>query len=299
MSNAAMPWPQAQTGSRLGTILIASGAVHPQDLYSALADAWGAEYVDVSRSELDETILPRVDPGQLIREGWIPLFRDPDGTIAVATAQRPTDTLRDHVELTLGEPVRLVVSSDWSVSKAIQLGYRDTVVDRATEQLWRDHPEASARVVLDRRQQIVGGLALVSVIALIVLSPTATLSTLSMLLAAGFLVGIAFKFVVCMTGARKEFEQTVTAAEVAALTDDELPIYTVLVPCYRESEIFGQLVTNLGRLNYPTDKLEILLLLEADDDETLARPRPATPTTPSRSSSSRTASPKQSQKPAT
>ncbi|MCW2539911.1 MAG: group 2 family glycosyl transferase [Frankiales bacterium] len=268
---------QAQTGSRLGTILIASGAVHPRDLYRALADAWGAEYLDVSRSELDETILPRVDPGQLIRESWIPLFRDPDGTIAVATAERPTETLHDHIELTLGEPVRLVVSSDWSVSKAIQLGYRDAVVDRATEQLWRDHPEASARVVLDRRQQIVGGLTLVSVIALIVLFPTATLSVLSLLLATGFLVGIAFKFVVCMTGARKEFEQTVTAAEVAALTDEELPIYTVLVPCYRESEIIGQLVTNLGRLDYPSDKLEILLLLEADDDETLAAAKASNP----------------------
>ncbi|MEP3048750.1 MAG: glycosyltransferase family 2 protein [Roseibium sp.] len=47
------------------------------------------------------------------------------------------------------------------------------------------------------------------------------------------------------------------------------PRYTVLVPLYREARVLGDLVTGLQQLNYPTDKLQILLLIEEDDKETL------------------------------
>jgi glycosyltransferase XagB len=55
-----------------------------------------------------------------------------------------------------------------------------------------------------------------------------------------------------------------------AYPDNLLPTYTLLVPAYGEPEVFGQLVENLRALDYPRDKLEIMLLLEADDAETIA-----------------------------
>jgi cellulose synthase/poly-beta-1,6-N-acetylglucosamine synthase-like glycosyltransferase len=60
-----------------------------------------------------------------------------------------------------------------------------------------------------------------------------------------------------------------------AFPDDHLPTYTVLVPAYGEPEVFGRLVDNLRALEYPRDKLEIMLLLEADDTETIAAARQA------------------------
>jgi len=50
---------------------------------------------------------------------------------------------------------------------------------------------------------------------------------------------------------------------------ERLPRYTVLVPAFRETEVFGRLVTNLRALDYPREKLQVLLLLEADDHETI------------------------------
>ena len=54
-----------------------------------------------------------------------------------------------------------------------------------------------------------------------------------------------------------------------AIPDDELPIYTVLVPAYRESEVMHKLLENLRAIEYPSDKLDVKLLLEGDDDETI------------------------------
>ena len=47
------------------------------------------------------------------------------------------------------------------------------------------------------------------------------------------------------------------------------PIYTVLVPLYRERSVASSILTQLRKLDYPADKLDAKLLLEADDEETL------------------------------
>ena len=52
-------------------------------------------------------------------------------------------------------------------------------------------------------------------------------------------------------------------------SEAELPVYTILVPLYKEVVIFNQLVSSLLTLDYPHNKLDIILLLEADDQETI------------------------------
>lgn len=62
----------------------------------------------------------------------------------------------------------------------------------------------------------------------------------------------------------------VSADEALALSEQELPIYTVLVPLYREAKVIPELVTSLRALEYPQGRLDVKLLVEQDDDETLA-----------------------------
>ncbi|MBB2969649.1 glycosyltransferase family 2 protein [Mesorhizobium sp. RMAD-H1] len=50
----------------------------------------------------------------------------------------------------------------------------------------------------------------------------------------------------------------------------EMPVYTILVPLYKEAAIVGQLLEALSRLRWPASKLDIKLVCEADDTETLA-----------------------------
>ncbi len=53
------------------------------------------------------------------------------------------------------------------------------------------------------------------------------------------------------------------------LAEAELPVYSLLVPVYREVRILPQLVGALGRLNYPAQKLDILIVCEDDDEGVL------------------------------
>src|SRR3569832_447116 len=52
--------------------------------------------------------------------------------------------------------------------------------------------------------------------------------------------------------------------------DRELPVYNVIAALYREAQSVTGLLRSLERLDYPREKLDILLAVEADDRETRA-----------------------------
>lgn len=58
--------------------------------------------------------------------------------------------------------------------------------------------------------------------------------------------------------------------EIGQLDRATLPTYSVLVPLYKETQVVADLIHNLCALDYPVDKLKIILLLEADDADMLA-----------------------------
>ncbi len=82
---------------------------------------------------------------------------------------------------------------------------------------------------------------------------------------AAFFRGLAV--MVSMSG---KGERKITHAQIAALKDDDLPVYTILIPLYREANIAGKIITYIDRLDYPKDKLDVKLLLEEDDTETVS-----------------------------
>ncbi|NJO54123.1 MAG: glycosyltransferase, partial [Bacteroidales bacterium] len=51
-------------------------------------------------------------------------------------------------------------------------------------------------------------------------------------------------------------------------TDRDLPRYTIVVPLYREARMVAPLLDALDALDYPREKLDILLVVEGDDAET-------------------------------
>src|SRR3989344_1900307 len=67
----------------------------------------------------------------------------------------------------------------------------------------------------------------------------------------------------------KKPEIVIGKNETTKLNDSELPRYTILCPLYKEWEVLPQFVTAMSRLDYPKEKLQVLLLLEEDDKETI------------------------------
>jgi cellulose synthase/poly-beta-1,6-N-acetylglucosamine synthase-like glycosyltransferase/glycosyltransferase involved in cell wall biosynthesis/O-antigen/teichoic acid export membrane protein len=56
--------------------------------------------------------------------------------------------------------------------------------------------------------------------------------------------------------------------ELDKLDNKKLPIYSVLVPLYREAKVLPHFVENIAKMDWPKSKLDVMLLLEEDDQET-------------------------------
>ncbi len=257
----------AASASPVESVLIAAGKVQRADVYRLLAAEWGLPFAELSDAPLDPELGELIDPQRLVDEGWYPIGRN-NGRVVVATVHEPDERRRVEVESAIGSPVEFVVSTTWDVDTAIVRGARRPILDKASLGLWHRDENLSARTVLITRQKVGIAIAIALLIACAVLAPKVALSLVSMLVAFGFLVTIAFKFVVCLRGAQLERRGGITAEEVAAVDDAELPVYTVLVPVFREANVVADLVANLADLDYPKEKLQILLLLEEDDVET-------------------------------
>jgi len=258
-----------QSGERLGRVLLSMGLVRRQELHHVLSEIWGIGFCDLTRTEIDETLLRCVSPAQMASEGWLPVDRR-GRVVWVATAEPPHERVRETLEAELGHAVEVVflATTEWDVNAVLRRVFAEELAHDAANQLYERDPLASARHPLTRGQRITifGGLA--GVAAAAVLAPVATAIVLCCTANLAFLVAVGFKLLTALAGWRSVRRGGPAAA--ARIPDDELPIYTVLVPVFGEANIIGGLVGHLRQLDYPQEKLEILLLMEEEDTDTIA-----------------------------
>jgi hypothetical protein len=126
---------------------------------------------------------------------------------------------------------------------------------------WRK-PALSAHAVINRRQQalLLAGLAAAS--AFVVAAPDLAWRGLAFCAAVTFVAGTMFRTVLAAIGGKPKDEPTDC--------DGPLPVYTILVPLYREANVVPDLAAALRALDYPHDLLDIKLIVEEDDGETVA-----------------------------
>lgn len=127
-----------------------------------------------------------------------------------------------------------------------------------------------ARTIAPSRAQLAAaGAAALALGALITWDPTTALKALIGVAVGFFVVFPSFRFLLAWQMLEKDPSLCPPPEELSALHADALPVYSVLVALYREStKTVSALVSALGELDYPKDKLDVLLLLERDDPET-------------------------------
>jgi cellulose synthase/poly-beta-1,6-N-acetylglucosamine synthase-like glycosyltransferase len=135
----------------------------------------------------------------------------------------------------------------------------------------------SARKRLTTGQGAVFAVTGVVLLAGLVAAPMTTLIGLVAVLTLLYLAVFAERLVLLRLALREPGTLSVTPTQARSVPDEELPVYTVLVPAYREPEVLPHLLTAIGELDYPVDRLDVILLLEEDDEETYAAAVAASP----------------------
>ena len=145
---------------------------------------------------------------------------------------------------------------------ALRQRFGAALLDEAVSGLARRKPQLSARQILSNAQ---GAVLIWSVLLLGVLFSVAPIALLRDAIAALSLVFVAggvFRAMLALFGARP--------ASRPVQSRLALPSYTILVPLYREAAILPDLAKAMAALDYPRERLDIALVVEEDDGETIA-----------------------------
>jgi cellulose synthase/poly-beta-1,6-N-acetylglucosamine synthase-like glycosyltransferase len=129
----------------------------------------------------------------------------------------------------------------------------------------RDLPPVNAQQVLSRRQRAACAGWLVLVVLALLFFPARTFFILNTTFIVLYLLfahyRLALQFL-SLRGAGRE------PAGIDRITD--WPRYTLMVPLYHEARAVPGLVHHLQKMDYPPDRLQILMLVEEDDEQTRA-----------------------------
>jgi cellulose synthase/poly-beta-1,6-N-acetylglucosamine synthase-like glycosyltransferase len=123
----------------------------------------------------------------------------------------------------------------------------------------------SARTLLGRTSLIILAILAAVLITVIIFWPHDIPPLITGSIALLYLCSTIDRNYLVLRGLKSSALIRVSDDEARMLTDGELPVYTVLLPVYDEPAIVSNLINGVGKLDYPSDKLEILLLVEEDD----------------------------------
>ncbi|MBL8776811.1 MAG: glycosyltransferase [Acidimicrobiales bacterium] len=245
-----------------------------RDQQARVAERAGLDLVDLLAEPPEPTLFAGLDHHLLVAEQWVPWRRlDADrdgagGAIAIASVAPLGDDRLAEVARRLDAPsVTNLITTDWDIEHVVLEEYRARIVAEATDGLAEHQGELSAAHPWRSRQLIGIGLIVVVTLGALLLWPNGTAIVALTATNLVFLAAAMFKVVVALCAPRhRRGDETPTAPRIP---DEDLPLYTLLVPAYREAGITQQLIDNLGGIDYPTEKLQILLLLEEDDQDTI------------------------------
>lgn len=167
--------------------------------------------------------------------------------------------------------VRVALAPRTRLDAAVESYWRAQRADLAVCRLFRRRPaDCAGGTTVWTWQLVAAAVACGLVVGGLATAPEAAVTALAGLAALPFL-GIALMRLAALRevllASRCRRPRPAAAAIVA---EQDLPVYSVLVPLYREAGVLPGLVQALQDLSYPRAKLEVLLVLEATDLETQA-----------------------------
>jgi cellulose synthase/poly-beta-1,6-N-acetylglucosamine synthase-like glycosyltransferase len=228
----------------------------------------GYPFKKIREEEFDEEVLSKIELKFADEQLAIPL-RIENNRVVTIMADPSNELFIDYIRFTFDMEPQVIVASDLDITWLSHKLLGDVYVKSAVYELYNRDPGSSAIITFTVPQLMF----IFATLAIVVIGLFWKFKVVSIIInvfvSSFFLVAIVFKLFLALVGSRFELFQAITREEVRDVKDDELPIYTIHLPVYKEDKLIKKLIWNLQSLDYPRDKLDIKLIIEEDDDKTL------------------------------
>ena len=239
--------------------ILASGLIRPEVFYRRLANALGAPYL-----ERYMPLAPSMDARQAIQAGVAPLAPNPRGLgyVLAPRGRALTALLRRGAGLARTIP-DFAIAAPAHFTRLVLVAQARRIADEASTGLHMARPDLCAASGCSARQVISGAVAVACLVMGFAVAADFITVLLGSLFCAVFLAAVIQRL--WALGASLADRP----AAPAPLPDHRLPLYSIVLPVYKEARVVGKLLGAIADLDYPRAKLDVKIVVEACDGETL------------------------------
>lgn len=249
---------QTDRRRHLVDLLLARGASSAEMLYDAIGRHWGVGHVDLLVAPPDPRLTAAVNPASALQDGLLPWRKVGQATVIVTAYPDLFQRHRSRLQDQFG-PVAMAVAPLADIEKAL-LATHGASLAHASET--RVPASESCRAYHSTTLQRPALMLAATILFLGILQPMLTLAAVFGIALLAMFSHNIMKLIALILMARSAPEPQ--AQPVIA----QLPVVSVMVALYRESNIAAKLTARLDQLDYPRALLDILLVVEEEDQTT-------------------------------
>ena len=249
-------------------IALTFGYISRKNYEASLNNAGYVFSTTVREEAVDDEVLQKLDLKFITNFFALPI-RIENNKVVTLMADPTDQEFINFIYETYGLEPHIILASDLDIVWLSHKLLGEPYAKDAVFELMKSDPANSALITFSTGQLIFIFASIALVVIALFFSFTQTSIAINIFVSSFFLLSILFKLFLALLGSRFELHQAVTRDEVRAVVDDDLPIYTIQLPVYKEDKLIKKLIWNLQSIDYPREKLDIKLLIEEDDSKTL------------------------------
>ncbi len=265
---------QKEKGGRLGWILLSLGYITRLQFFETQAQKsdkyFATPHIDELINKFDKKLLQKITANEAIKYQAVPFKLNENGSLVILTAY-PEDkrTLNFFRERFGAEGILEWVVTDLDISDIVKKLFKDYLANLTIKGLYNRNPEESAYKRLSKTQIALFIFLVLGIVASIYFYPITTLVVLFSAVQLFYFIAIFFKLITSIVGAKIKLINGRTN-ETINLNFSEYPVYTVLVPLFKEPEnVVINLIKSIKDIDYPQNKLDVIFLFEEHDSKTI------------------------------
>lgn len=256
------------------TQIIAKGYLKTPRFFPIMAKELNLEYCGYERlfKNRDKA---RLYPYSFLKKYLVFPLEESETTLTFATANPFDNEFLDYLKRTFDDKyqIKMAIANPFQITSVLDNEYRGIHSLEAVGELAYRFPDISASRVLTRPQKffllsLIGIFLIWSIFDL----PSSFLVLFS-LINLFYFVANPVKLYITIRGFRQGKQINVSKEELESIKNEELPLYTIFIPLYKESETLPHVLSNISKLDYPHNKLDIKIIMEEGDEETIGAAR--------------------------
>ena len=259
---------QANEKAMIGKIMVAENYLRQQDLQKTLAQKHNLPFVELNVQEPDFSLLKPELQHQYFALEIIPLKQN-NNEVTLAVTNISAEVLQWTAINYAGCKVTYAITSSFDILWSLQKHFAKNDDEAARLALLKQSPEFSARKLISLPVKLLMIAIIAALEGAFYVQPQQSFVYFGWFVNVMCLASVLYKTVFYFMGRNRRKQHI--------LPNENLPIYTVLVPLFREEKSIPRLLKCLQNLDYPKTKLDIKLVVEAADDITINAIKKAAP----------------------